>query len=133
MARPRRPIASVINASLTALALVGLFVVQAYFVGGAVGLLPATHAEMPAFAAADVPDGPIMVDYCSEAVAARDPGNPSGRTSTSVELDDAWFAGDSRRYHHGIATNCAVLAPYATRNRTSTPAAATASPTPSRP
>ena len=73
MARPRRPIASVINASLTALALVGLFVVQAYFVGGAVGLLPAAHAEMPAFAAADVPDGPIMVDYCSEAVAARDP------------------------------------------------------------
>ena len=109
MARPRRPIASVINASLTALALVGLFVVQAYFVGGAVGLLPAAHAEMPAFAAADVPDGPIMVDYCSEAVAARDPGNPSDRTSTSVELDDAWFAGDSRRYHHGIATNCAVL------------------------
>ena len=109
MARPRRPIASVINASLTALALVGLFVVQAYFVGGAVGLMPAAHAEMPAFAAADVPDGPIMVDYCSEAVAAHDPGNPSGRTSTSVELDDAWFAGDSRRYHHGIATNCAVL------------------------
>ena len=55
MARPRRPIASVINASLTALALVGLFVVQAYFVGGAGGLLPATHAEMPAFAAAVVP------------------------------------------------------------------------------
>ena len=129
MARPRRPIASVINASLTALALVGLFVVQAYFVGGAVGLLPAAHAEMPALAAADVPDGPIMVDYCSEAVAARDPGNPSGRTSTSVELDDAWFAATIT----ASPRTARCSAPYATRNRTSTPAAATASPTPSRP
>ena len=89
MARPRRPIASVINASLTALALVGLFVVQAYFVGGAVGLLPATHAEMPAFAAADVPDGPIMVDYCSEAVAARDPGKRPERGTARVQHQEA--------------------------------------------
>lgn len=110
MAGTHRPILAVAESAITALALVGLFVVQVQFIGTTMGfpaLRPIPEASALALPAAQ--DGPIEAEYCSEAVAARDPDNPAGRTSTRLELEDSWFEGSSQRYHHGIATGCAVL------------------------
>lgn len=110
MAGSHRPLLAVFETAITALALVGLFVVQVQFIGAATGF-PALRSvpEASALALPAAQDGPIEAEYCSEAVAAHDPDNPAGRTSTRLELEDAWFDGSSQRYRHGIATGCAVL------------------------
>lgn len=107
MARSFRSIATIVAASIAAVALVGLFAVQAYSIGRSTDLLPSPQA--PTLTAGTANAGPVTVEYCSETVAARNPSNPTGRTSTTVELDDTWFSGSSENYHHGIATSCAVL------------------------
>ena len=52
----------------------------------------------------------VTAEYCSEVVAALDPNNPSGRTSTQLTFDDSWFFHDARTYQHDLATACSVLA-----------------------
>lgn len=51
----------------------------------------------------------VLVKYCSEFVAAKDPNNLSGKTSTDLTFDDAWFTEDGRIYNHGLARCLAVL------------------------
>ncbi len=113
MTKPARPIATV-AASLTAIAIVGLFAVQMRYVATSMDLVSVPQAQAaalqsaPASPATDA-DGTVVVEYCSEAVAARDPGNPAGRTSTRLAFDDAWFSTDAGSYNHDLATTCAVL------------------------
>lgn len=49
------------------------------------------------------------VDYCSEVVASNNVSNPSGKTSTQVDFDNAWFERDASVYNHDLATTCSVL------------------------
>ncbi len=45
----------------------------------------------------------------SEIIAGNDRDNPSGKTSTSVAFDDAWFAADGHVYNHALATTAMAL------------------------
>lgn len=90
---------------------VSLLVIQARYVEASLGMVPIaavpqTDIKTPRMHA----DGSIDAAYCSEAVTTSGFENLSGRTSTTVSLDDAWFAQDSYRYQHRLATTCAVLA-----------------------
>ena len=113
MTKPARPIATV-AASLTAIAIVGLFAVQMRYVATSMDLVSVPQAQAaalqsaPASPATDA-DGTVVVEYCSEAVAARAPRHPAGRTSTRLAFDDAWFSTDAGSYNHDLATTCAVL------------------------
>ncbi len=100
-----------ITAIVACLMLVGLFTVQARYVGVRTGLVPTTQVNM-----ADIKtprthaDGSITAEYCSEAVTTSGFENLSGRTSTAISFDDAWFMQDSYIFQHDLATTCAVLA-----------------------
>ncbi len=49
------------------------------------------------------------ISYSSEIIAGNDRDNPSGKTSTSVAFDDAWFAADGHVYNHALATTAMAL------------------------
>lgn len=91
--------------------LVSLLVIQARYVEATLGMVPITTVPQ-----ADIKtppmhaDGSIDAAYCSEAVTTSGFENLSGRTSTTISLDDTWFSHDSYRYQHHLATTCAVLA-----------------------
>lgn len=106
-----RQLAFVLTAALACFLLVGLFIVQVRYIGVTTGMVPTTRVisddvEIPSLRA----DGSVIADYCSEAVTTNGLENLSGRTSTSVSLDDAWFSHDSSIYQHDLATACSVLA-----------------------
>ena len=117
MPSPARTFATIVAASLASFVFVGLFAIQARTVAATMGVLPVPNASQAlADAMDDVSygrspnkDGLIAATYCSEPVAACNPQNPSGRTSTSLALDDAWFSQDASQYNHDLATSCAVL------------------------
>lgn len=73
----------------------------------------ATHKDMTPLAntlsGETVSSSTVLVKYCSEFVAAKNPNNLSGKTSTDLTFDDAWFTEDGRIYNHGLARCLAVL------------------------
>lgn len=112
MSKTTHPIA-VAAASLATIAIITLFAIQMRYVAASMDLVTLPQASA---AALDSPtdtftaaNGLVVAEYCSEAVAARDPKNPAGRTSTNLAFDDAWFSADAERYNHDLATSCAVL------------------------
>lgn len=109
---PARQFATAVASAFLCFLLVGSFVMQLRHLGIASGFLPVAHADASAVAmAAPVAyDGTVTAEYCSEVVAANDPANPSGRTSTQMTFDDRWLLRDSHVYQHDLATACAVLA-----------------------
>ena len=109
---PARRFASAVASLLGCLLLIALFMVQLRYTGYESGLVPVAHANGNAVVA-HVPASPrttVTAEYCSEVVAALDPNNPSGRTSTQLTFDDSWFFHDARTYQHDLATACSVLA-----------------------
>ena len=109
---PARRFASAVASLLGCLLLIALFMVQLRYTGYESGLVPVAHANGSAVVA-HVPASPrttVTAEYCSEVVAALDPNNPSGRTSTQLTFDDSWFFHDARTYQHDLATACSVLA-----------------------
>lgn len=110
MSKPVHPIA-LVAASFVAIAIVVLFGIQMRYVAASMNLisLPKASAAFAAETAPATAQTLIQVEYSSEAVAARDPQNPTGRTSTSLAFDDAWFTADPTHYNHDLATSCAVL------------------------
>lgn len=107
---PARRIVSTILAICVCFLLVCLLVVQVRYVGTKLGVLPTTQVDLATIEAPrTLADGTIIAEYCSEAVTTSGFDNLSGRTSTTLRFDDAWFAHDSRTYQHGLATACAVL------------------------
>ncbi len=112
MTQPARPIA-IVAVSFLAVVAMALFAVQVRYVAALLDLVPVPEASAASLTDPDAlsaaVDGRIVAEYCSEAVAARDPGNPAGRTTTSLAFDDAWFAADASAYNHDLATSCAVL------------------------
>lgn len=108
---PARRFASALGSLLACFLFLALFAVQLRYVGFESGLVPIAHADAGAVAYAPAsPRSTVTVEYCSEVVAASDPSNPSGRTSTQMTFDDAWFSQDSHVYQHDLATACSVLA-----------------------
>lgn len=107
---PARNVVSTIATACACLLLTFLLVIQMRYVGTTTGLLPTTRVN-PTSIEAPRPsaDGTIVADYCSEAVTTSGFENLSGRTSTVLSFDDAWFAHDARVYQHDLATACAVL------------------------
>ncbi|MEG1827180.1 MAG: lipase family protein [Gordonibacter sp.] len=110
-ASPVRRFAFVLSAALACFLAVGLFIVPARYVGVRMGMVPTTQVTS---ADVQIPtqhaDGSVTAEYCSEAVTTNGLENLSGRTSTAISLDNAWFSHDSRIYQHDLATACAVLA-----------------------
>ena len=110
---PARRFASAVASLLGCLLLIALFMVQLRSQRATEsGLVPVAHANGNAVVA-HVPASPrttVTAEYCSEVVAALDPNNPSGRTSTQLTFDDSWFFHDARTYQHDLATACSVLA-----------------------
>lgn len=108
--KPVRRIVSTVAAVAACLLLIGLFLIQARYVGTAAGILPTTRVDSSAVEAAPLQsDGTVIAEYCSEAVTANGLDNLSGRTSTVLAFDDAWFSRNSHSYQHDLATACAVL------------------------
>ena len=107
-----RRVAKSIAIACAAFMLLGLFFIQVRYVGTTTGLLPGQKAEASALMVPPRMDGEgaVTVEYCSEVVAAHDPANPSGRTSTRLLFDDAWLDRDALAYQHELATACSVLA-----------------------
>lgn len=111
MTKPSRSIA-VVAASCAAFLLVTLFFIQVRFIAGTLNLLPLPHATAEAAENPLANSGngsTVQAEYCSEAIAANNFGNPTGRTSTSLTLNDAWFDANPHSYNHALATSCAVL------------------------
>lgn len=107
---PARRIASTLLAIFVCFLLTCLLVVQVRYVGTKLEILPTTHVDPSTIEAPrTLSDGSVVAEYCSEAVTASGFSNLSGRTSTTLRFDDAWFTHDSRTYQHGLATACAVL------------------------
>lgn len=109
---PVRRFASVLGSLLGCFLLIALFMVQLRYMGYESGLVPVAHADTSADVAyaSPSPRSTVTAEYCSEVVAALDPANPSGRTSTQMTFDDSWFFHDARTYQHDLATACSVLA-----------------------
>lgn len=109
---PVRRFASVLGSLLGCFLLIALFMVQLRYLGYESGLVPVAHADASAEVAyvSPTPRSTVTAEYCSEVVAALDPANPSGRTSTQMTFDDSWFFRDARTYQHDLATACSVLA-----------------------
>ena len=109
---PVRRFASVLGSLLGCFLLIALFMVQLRYMGYESGLVPVAHADTSADVAYESPSprSTVTAEYCSEVVAALDPANPSGRTSTQMTFDDSWFFHDARTYQHDLATACSVLA-----------------------
>lgn len=109
---PARRLASAIVSLLGCFLLIALFMVQLRYTGYESGLVPVAHAETSIDVARASASSRVTVtaEYCSEVVAALDPANPSGRTSTPLTFDDSWFFRDARAYQHELATACSVLA-----------------------
>ena len=108
---PVRRCASVLGSLLACILMIVLFMAQVRYLGFESGIVEIPRAEAAALDAS----GPaparstVVAEYCSEVVAASDPANPAGRTSTQVTFDDSWFFRDSHAYQHELATACAVL------------------------
>ena len=109
---PVRRFASVLGSLLGCFLLIALFMVQLRYMGYESGLVPVAHADTSADVAyaSSSPRSTVTAEYCSEVVAALDPANPSGRTSTQMTFDDSWSFRDARTYQHDLATACSVLA-----------------------
>lgn len=109
---PVRRFASVLCSLLGCFLLIALFMVQLRYMGYESGLVPVAHADtsVDVAYASPSPRSTVTAEYCSEVVAALDPANPSGRTSTQMTFDDSWFFHDARTYQHDLATACSVLA-----------------------
>lgn len=109
---PVRRFASVLGSLLGCFLLIALFMVQLRYMGYESGLVPVAHADtsVDVAYASPSPRSTVTAEYCSEVVAALDPANPSGRTSTQMTFDDSWFFHDARTYQHDLATACSVLA-----------------------
>lgn len=109
---PMRRCVTVIATLLGCFLLLGLFVAQLRYVGFESGMVPVARIDAAALpeSSSVSHSGTITAEYCSEVVAASDPSNPSGRTSTQLTFDDAWLFQDSHSYQHELATACSVLA-----------------------
>lgn len=109
---PVRRFASTLGSLLGCFLLIALFMVQLRYMGYESGLVPVAHADtsVDVAYASPSPRSTVTAEYCSEVVAALDPANPSGRTSTQMTFDDSWFFHDARTYQHDLATACSVLA-----------------------
>lgn len=109
---PVRRFASMLGSLLGCFLLIALFMVQLRYMGYESGLVPVAHADtsVDVAYASPSPRSTVTAEYCSEVVAALDPANPSGRTSTQMTFDDSWFFHDARTYQHDLATACSVLA-----------------------
>ena len=127
---PARRLASVLATLVGCFLLIGLFTLQMRYEGVESGLVSITPVDAAAASVAPLHASgasagasasagaganasttrTITAPYCSEVVATSDPSNPSGRTSTQMTFDDAWFSRDSHTYQHELATACSVLA-----------------------
>ncbi|MEA5020165.1 MAG: lipase family protein [Gordonibacter sp.] len=106
-----RRIIFVLATMMACFLVMGLFIIQARYVGVRMGMVPTTKVSTEDIKIPNLhADGSVIADYCSEAVTTSGFENLSGRTSTAVSLDDAWFSHDSHFYQHDLATTCAVLA-----------------------
>ena len=90
--------------------LLGILAIQMRYVGVTLGLVPTTRVQAEALCLPTTSHNEtIVAEYCSEAVTISDFTNLTGRASTNITLDDAWFFRDAHSYQHELATTCAVL------------------------
>lgn len=90
--------------------LLGILAIQMRYVGVTLGLVPTTRVQAEALCLPTTSHNEaIVAEYCSEAVTISDFTNLTGRASTNIALDDAWFFRDAHSYQHELATACAVL------------------------